>query len=115
MDFKGTIDISDNALREIAVRSISSVLEITDERKIKKLRKSVEIERSPEDNVIVNAKLTLPYGKPLTELAKSVMEKVKFDIERMTGLQVLAVNITVEDIEEGEVSIEEEKEDSQKE
>ncbi len=107
MDFKGMIDISDNALKEIAVRSICSVFEISEERKIKKIRKALEIERSPEDNVIVNVRLTFPYGKPLVELGKSIMERIKFDIERMTDLQVLTVNVTVEDIEEGEAETKE--------
>jgi len=52
----GTIDISDNAIREIAFRSACSVLEITDEKKQKKLKKSIDIERTPEDNIIVSMK-----------------------------------------------------------
>ncbi len=103
MDFKGKIDISDNAIKEIAVRGVCAVLEVTDERRIKRIRKSLDIERSPEDNVIVNIRLTLPFGKPLVGWGKNIMERVKFDIERMTDLQVLAVNVTVEDIEESEM------------
>ncbi|HOJ87562.1 MAG TPA: Asp23/Gls24 family envelope stress response protein [Pseudothermotoga sp.] len=106
----GSIDISDNAIREIALRSVFSVLEITDERKQKKIRKSLEIDRSPEDNITINLKIGLPFGKSLIEMGQKIMERVKMDIERMTELQVVAVNVTIEDIEEGEEQRTEEKE-----
>lgn len=44
----GTIDISDNAIREIAFRSACSVLELSDEKKQKKLKKSIDIDRTPK-------------------------------------------------------------------
>ncbi|HEY8542981.1 MAG TPA: Asp23/Gls24 family envelope stress response protein [Pseudothermotoga sp.] len=106
----GSIDISDNAIREIALRSVFSVLEITDERKQKRVRKSLEIDRSPEDNITINLKIGVPFGKPLVEMGQKIMERVKSDIERMTELQVVAVNVTIEDIEEGEEQKTEEKE-----
>ncbi|KAF2958521.1 hypothetical protein AS159_02155 [Thermotoga sp. Ku-13t] len=106
----GTIDISDNAIREIAFKSACSVLEFTDEKKQKKLRKSIDIERTPEDNIIVSMKISVPFGKPLTEIARKLMEQVKLDIERMTDLQVVSVNVTIEDVEESTSTKEEEEE-----
>ncbi|HEY8543040.1 MAG TPA: Asp23/Gls24 family envelope stress response protein [Pseudothermotoga sp.] len=106
----GNIDISDNAIREIALRSVFSALEIADERKQKRIRKSLEIDRSPEDNITINLKISVPFGKPLVEIGQKIMERVKMDIERMTELQVVAVNVTIEDIEEGEEQRTEEKE-----
>jgi len=96
----GTIDISDNAIREIAFRSACSVLEITDEKKQKKLKKSIDIERTPEDNIIVSMRIAVPFGKSFVETGRKLMEQVKLDIERMTGQQVVSVNVTIEDVEE---------------
>lgn len=105
----GTIDISDNVIREIAFRSACSVLEITDEKKQKKLKKSIDIDRTPEDNVIVYMRISVPFGKPFIEIARKLMEQVKLDIERMTDQQVASVNVTIEDVEESEVMEEEEE------
>jgi len=95
----GTIDISDNAIREIAFRSACSVLEIDDEKKQKRLKKSIDVDRTPEDNIIVSMKITVPFGKPLIEIGRKLMEQVKLDIERMTDQQVVSVNVTIEDVE----------------
>lgn len=105
----GTIDISDNAIREIAFRSACSVLELSDEKKQKKLKKSIDIDRTPEDSVIVSMRITVPFGKPFIEIARKLMEQVKMDIERMTDQQVTSVNVTVEDVEEQSISQEEEE------
>jgi len=105
----GTIDISDNAIREIAFRSACSVLELSDEKKQKKLKKSIDIDRTPEDSVIVSMRITVPFGKPFIEIARKLMEQVKMDIERMTDQQVTSVNVTVEDVEEPSISQEEEE------
>ncbi|ABV34067.1 MULTISPECIES: Asp23/Gls24 family envelope stress response protein [Pseudothermotoga] len=106
----GNIDISDNAIREIALRSIFAALEVTDEKKQKKIRKSLQIDRSPEDNVTIGVEISVPFGKSLVETAQKIMERVKMDIERMTDLQVAAVNVKIEDVEEGEQEKTEEKE-----
>ncbi|MEN3008469.1 Asp23/Gls24 family envelope stress response protein [Pseudothermotoga sp.] len=106
----GTIDISDNAIREIAFRSACSVLDLTDERKQKKLRKSIDVDRTPEDSIIVSMKVTAPFGRPFIEIARKLMEQVKLDIERMTDQQVIAVNVVIDDVEESGISREGEEE-----
>jgi uncharacterized alkaline shock family protein YloU len=106
----GTIDISDNAIREIAFRGACSVLEIDDEKKQKRLKKSIDVDRTPEDNIIVSMKITVPFGKPLIEIGRKLMEQVKLDIERMTDQQVVSVNVTIEDVEESGVTEQEEEE-----
>jgi len=97
----GSIEISDNVVKEIAARSIFSVLGIEkNDKKQKKIRKSLSIDRNPVDSVTVSVKISVPLGKPIPELAREIMEKVKSDIERMTELTVESVNVVVEDIEE---------------
>ena len=104
----GNIEISDSVIKEIAVRSVSEFLEISEEKSIKKVKKSLSIQREPEGSVVVNLKIDVPYGEPIPDYVSKLMEKLKNDIERMTELTVEAVNVTVEDI--FEVSREEELE-----
>lgn len=85
------------------------MLELSDEKKQKKLKKSIDIDRTPEDSVIVSMRITVPFGKPFIEIARKLMEQVKMDIERMTDQQVTSVNVTVEDVEEPSISQEEEE------
>jgi len=119
----GNIEISDSVIKEIAVRSVSEFLEISEEKSIKKVKKSLSVQREPEGSVVVNLKIDVPYGEPIPDYVSKLMEKLKNDIERMTELTVEAVNVTVEDIfevpkeEEQEVQEEtsEETEESEKE
>ena len=104
----GNIEISDSVIKEIAVRSVSEFLEISEEKSIKKVKKSLSVQREPEGSVVVNLKIDVPYGEPIPDYVSKLMEKLKNDIERMTELTVEAVNVTVEDI--FEVSREEELE-----
>jgi len=104
----GNIEISDSVIKEIAVRSVSEFLEISEEKSIKKVKKSLSVQREPEGSVVVNLKIDVPYGEPIPDYVSKLMEKLKNDIERMTELTVEAVNVTVEDI--FEVSKEEELE-----
>jgi len=94
----GNIEISDSVIKEIAVRSVSEFLEISDEKDIKKVKKSLSIQREPEGSVVVNLKIDVPYGEPIPDYVSKLMEKLKNDIERMTELTVEAVNVTVEDV-----------------
>jgi uncharacterized alkaline shock family protein YloU len=80
------------------------VLEIDDEKKQKRLKKSIDVDRTPEDNIIVSMKITVPFGKPLIEIGRKLMEQVKLDIERMTDQQVVSVNVMIEDVEESGVT-----------
>ena len=109
----GNIEISDSVIKEIAVRSVSEFLEISEEKSIKKVKKSLSVQREPEGSVVVNLKIDVPYGEPIPDYVSKLMEKLKNDIERMTELTVEAVNVTVEDI--FEVSKEEEEQKVQEE
>lgn len=102
MDFeKGSINISDEVIKEIAYRSFLEVLGISpDEKYAKKLKKNVEIERTPDDNVIVYLKTDAPYGESIVEFGKKIMQNVTENIQRMTELQVSAVNVTITNVVE---------------
>lgn len=51
-----------------------------------------------ENEVYVNLYIIVGYGVRISEVAHNVMEKVKYSIERITGLDVARVNVTVQGV-----------------
>ena len=51
-----------------------------------------------EKQAAVDLQLLVEYGVPIADLARSVRRNVITSIERMTGLEVVEVNITVVDV-----------------
>lgn len=100
----GVIEISDNVLKEIAFRSVVEYMKLENNQKEqKKLKRIINIQRTPEDHVIITMKnLTVPYGEKIPEYIRGLMKKMKEDIERMTEMRVDAVNIQVDDVVEKE-------------
>ncbi|MBO8160765.1 MAG: Asp23/Gls24 family envelope stress response protein [Thermosipho sp. (in: Bacteria)] len=102
MEFEqGNINISDEVLREIAFRSFLEIVEINpDNKETKKLKKNIEIERTPDDNVIVYVKTAAPYGQSIVEFGRKIMKNISENIQRMTEIPVTAVNVTITDVVE---------------
>jgi len=57
--------------------------------------KGVETEVT-DGRVKISLRVAVRYGPPLHELARRIQEKVKEDVERMTGLQVDEVNVYIQ-------------------
>lgn len=71
------------------------------------------VETQLEDgHVTVLLKIAIKYGYPVHKVAKKVQEKVKKEIEEMTGLEVSQVNVDVQRLEfEEEIEGDKEKEE----
>ena len=69
-------------------------------------QKGVEIEVS-DGSVKVSLKIAVQYGHPLHELAQRVQERVKRDVEGMTGLRVSVVDVHIQRLQQGLYSQEE--------
>lgn len=71
------------------------------------------VETQLEDgHVTVLLKIAIKYGYPVHKVAKKVQEKVKKEIEEMTGLEVNQVNVDVQRLEfEEEIDGDKEKEE----
>ena len=61
---------------------------------MKNLSKGVKVTIS-DDSVEVSLALNIKYGYEIPAVSKKVQDKVKSDIETMTGLAVTAVNIKI--------------------
>jgi uncharacterized alkaline shock family protein YloU len=51
-----------------------------------------------ETQAAVNLEIVVEYGVSIADLGKSIQRNVKQAVERMTGLEVVEVNISVDDV-----------------
>ena len=63
-------------------------------------QKGVETEVR-DDSVKISLRITALYGYPLHELGRQVQEKVKHDVEEMTGLRVSMVDVYIQRLQRG--------------
>lgn len=56
---------------------------------------SVEVGRT---QAAVDLDIVVEYGIPITQIARDVRRRVVVSVEQLTGLQVVEVNITVDDV-----------------
>lgn len=51
-----------------------------------------------DDKAIIDMNVAVEYGKKINDLAEKVQENVKKTVEAMTGLEVAAVNVCIQNI-----------------
>ena len=101
----GEVHISDEVVAIIAglaateiegVQSMAGNItnELVSKLGMKNLSKGVKVTIS-DDSVEVSLALNIKYGYEIPAVSKKVQDKVKSDIETMTGLTVTAVNIKI--------------------
>ena len=61
------------------------------------LTKGVQI-KMDDEKIILDLFLIVAYGIKISEMALNVQEKVKFNVENMTGMQVDTVNIHIQGV-----------------
>lgn len=110
----GNIQISDNAIANIAAiaaKSIDGVFDldggavsgIADMFGVKNESKGIKVDLKDE-NVTLDINLIVAFGKDIGNVASLVQEKVKEAIENMTGLNVEKVNVNINAIKHKEKS-----------
>jgi uncharacterized alkaline shock family protein YloU len=63
------------------------------------LKRGVKIKTDGSDNIIVELYINVKYGVSLSAVAENIIDKVKYSIEKDTGLNVASVDIIVQGIE----------------
>lgn len=61
------------------------------------LKKGVEVDINGEE-VVLNLYVTVGYGVNIAEVARNVMERVKYSVEKQTGLKVNNINVNVQGV-----------------
>jgi uncharacterized alkaline shock family protein YloU len=63
--------------------------------------RGIEIRRHESGEVTVDLHVVVEYGLNLAEVASSVSNRVAYEVERLTGLPVRAVEVHVDDVRTG--------------
>jgi uncharacterized alkaline shock family protein YloU len=65
-----------------------------------RLKKGIVVERR-DDGLAIDLHVVAERGLKLTEVAATVRSRVAYEVERLTGLKVVAVEVHVEDVRRG--------------
>jgi uncharacterized alkaline shock family protein YloU len=90
----GTITVTDATMTQIVVQAAESV----DGARIRRTRRKLELEIDG-GRAHVELELSVAYGKVLPDVARDVQEQVADALTRMCGLDVAAVDVTVEELD----------------
>ena len=90
----GTITVADAALTTIVVQSAESV----DGTRVRRARRRLGVEIDGR-RARVELELAVAYGKLLHEVAQDVQVRVTDALTQMCGLEVSAVDVTVEELD----------------
>lgn len=90
----GTVTVTDAALTYIVVQSAESV----DGARVRRARRKVDIELEGK-RARVELELAVAYGNVLPDVAQDVQLRVTDALTRMCGLDVSAVDVTVEELD----------------
>lgn len=61
------------------------------------LSKGVKV-YTEEDKLIIDLYIVVEFGTKISEVAKNIIEKVKYSVETMTGMKVNKVNVNVQGV-----------------
>ncbi len=61
------------------------------------LSKGVKV-YTEEDRLIIDLYIVVEFGTKISEVAKNIIEKVKYSVETMTGMKVDKVNVNVQGV-----------------
>jgi uncharacterized alkaline shock family protein YloU len=90
----GTVTITPSALAELIVRAA----ELVDGAQVRRGRRRLDVEVS-EGKARVRLELSARYGVVLPELARDVQQRVSDALTSMCGVDVQAVDVSVEEVE----------------
>jgi uncharacterized alkaline shock family protein YloU len=90
----GTVTITPSALAELIVRAA----ELVDGAEVRRGRRRLDVDVS-EGKAWVRLELSARYGVVLPELARDVQQRVSDALTSMCGVDVQAVDVSVEEVE----------------
>lgn len=97
----GKIEISDQVINNVVVLTLAKAegKEISQKsREYRYYRKQVTIDRPDESSVSVSVKVRVTYGEKIPEVTQRIQQEITREVESITGLRVISVNVYVEDV-----------------
>ena len=110
---KGTVTVTDDFIASVAgftatecygVVGMSSkkVMDsVNDILKKENVKKGVKVYTEQTNTVKIDLFIVVEYGTSISAIASSIIQTVKYNVEKITGLNVLAVNVIVSGIRVG--------------
>ena len=89
---------------------VDTIGEIVGSRRIQD--RSIIVKFSDDNRIELEIKIVVRFGFIVPEVAAAVQQSVITDVENITGMTVVAVNVTVQDIEEEYVEDDDDDDDS---
>jgi len=102
----GTVSISGDAIAQIAgvvAAESYGIVGMAGRRGLSRLRARDRLRhgiavRRADEGVVVDMSVVVEHGLNLAEVAKGLRDRVAFEVERLTGLAVAAVDVRVEQV-----------------
>jgi uncharacterized alkaline shock family protein YloU len=63
-----------------------------------RLRAGITVGGSAEEGVTIQLSVVVEYGLNLAEVASTLRNRVRYEVERLTGLPVAEVDVRIEDV-----------------
>ena len=63
-----------------------------------RLRQGITVGGSAEDGVTIELSVVVEYGLNLAEVASTLRNRVRYEVERLTGLKVAEVEVRIQDV-----------------
>jgi uncharacterized alkaline shock family protein YloU len=63
-----------------------------------RLRQGITVGGSAEDAVTIELSVVVEYGLNLAEVASTLRNRVRYEVERLTGLKVAEVEVRIQDV-----------------
>ncbi len=61
-------------------------------------RQGITVGGSADEGVTIELNVIVEYGLNLAEVASTVRNRVRYEVERLTGLRVLSVEVRIQDV-----------------
>ena len=61
-------------------------------------KQGITVGRSAEEGVVIELNVIVEYGLNLAEVASTVRSRVRYEVERLTGLPVASVEVRIQDV-----------------
>jgi uncharacterized alkaline shock family protein YloU len=63
-----------------------------------RLRQGITVGGSAEEGVTIELSVVVEYGLNLAEVAASLRNRVRYEVERLTGLKVAEIEVRIQDV-----------------
>jgi uncharacterized alkaline shock family protein YloU len=100
----GRISISHDAVAHIVGRVATEAYGVVGMASRKRLltrdplRQGITVGGSGEDGVTIELSVVVEYGLNLAEVASTLRNRVRYEVERLTGLRVTSVEVRIQDV-----------------